>query len=75
MLIDIAISGDRNVIKKAEKILKYKDLIIEMQRMCSMQAKDKMQKIIKKKLLSVSKYSLRTRKRNRHGSSNFINIL
>jgi hypothetical protein len=27
MLIDVAISGDRNVIKKdAEKILKYKDL-------------------------------------------------
>jgi len=34
MLIDVAISGDRNVIKKeAEKILKYKDLTIEMQRM------------------------------------------
>ena len=32
MLIDVAISGDRNVIKKeAEKILKYKDLTIEMQ--------------------------------------------
>jgi hypothetical protein len=33
MLIDIAIPGDRNVIKKkeAEKILKYKDLIIEIQ--------------------------------------------
>ena len=29
-----AISGDRNVIKKeAEKILKYKDLTIEIQRM------------------------------------------
>jgi hypothetical protein len=29
MLIDVAISGDRNVIKKeTEKILKYKDLII-----------------------------------------------
>ena len=29
MLIDVAISGDRNVIKKeAEKILKYKDLKI-----------------------------------------------
>jgi hypothetical protein len=29
MLIDVAISGDRNVIKKeAEKILKYKDLTI-----------------------------------------------
>jgi hypothetical protein len=30
MLIDVAISGDKNVIKiKAEKILKYKDLTIE----------------------------------------------
>jgi len=34
MLIDVAISGDRNVIKKEdEKILKYKDLTIEIQRM------------------------------------------
>jgi hypothetical protein len=34
MIIDIAIPGDRNVIKKeAEKILKYKDLIIYIQRM------------------------------------------
>jgi hypothetical protein len=34
MLIDVAISGDRNVIKKeAEKILKYKDFTIEIQRM------------------------------------------
>jgi hypothetical protein len=34
MLIDVAISGDRNVIKKeAEKILKYKDLTIEIQHM------------------------------------------
>ena len=34
MLIDVAISGDRNVIKKeVEKILKYKDLTIEIQRM------------------------------------------
>jgi hypothetical protein len=32
MLIDVAISGDRNVIKKeAEKILKYKNLTIEIQ--------------------------------------------
>jgi hypothetical protein len=32
--IDVAIPGDRNVIKKeAEKIVKYKDLIIEIQRM------------------------------------------
>ena len=36
MLIDVAISGDRNVIKmEAEKILKYKDLTIEIQRMCN----------------------------------------
>jgi hypothetical protein len=34
MLIDVAISGDRNVIKKeAEKLKKNKDLIIEIQRM------------------------------------------
>jgi hypothetical protein len=32
MLIDVAVSGDRNVIKKeAKKILKYKDLTIEIQ--------------------------------------------
>jgi len=31
MLKDVAISGDRNVIKnQAEKILKYKDLTIEI---------------------------------------------
>jgi hypothetical protein len=31
MLIDVAIPGDRNVIKiKAENISKYKDLIIEI---------------------------------------------
>ena len=34
MLIDVAISGEGNVIKKeAEKILKYKDLTIEIKRM------------------------------------------
>jgi hypothetical protein len=34
MLIDVAISGERNVIKKeAENILKYKDLTIEIQGM------------------------------------------
>jgi hypothetical protein len=33
MLINVAIPGDRNVIQKeAEKILKYKDLTIEIQR-------------------------------------------
>jgi hypothetical protein len=40
MLIDVAIPGDRNVIKKdAEKILKYKDLIIEIQRMWNVKTK------------------------------------
>jgi hypothetical protein len=34
MLSDVAIPGDRNVIQKeAERILKYKDLTIEIQRM------------------------------------------
>jgi hypothetical protein len=40
MLIDVAISGDRNVIKKeAEEILKYKDLTIEIQRMWNVKTK------------------------------------
>jgi len=40
MLTDVAISGDRNVIKKeAEKILKYKDLTIEIQCMWSVKTK------------------------------------
>jgi hypothetical protein len=40
MLIDVAISGDRNVIKKeAEKIFKYKDLIMEILRMWNVIAK------------------------------------
>jgi len=40
MLIDVAISEDRNVIKKeAEKILKYKDLTIEIQRMWDVKTK------------------------------------
>jgi len=40
MLIDVAIWGDRNVIKKeAEKILKYKDLTIEIQRMWNVKKK------------------------------------
>jgi hypothetical protein len=34
MLIDVAVPADRNVIKReAEKILNYKDLIIEIQSM------------------------------------------
>ena len=40
MLIDVAISGGRSVIKKeAEKILKYKDLTIEIHRMWNVKTK------------------------------------
>jgi hypothetical protein len=40
ILIDVAITGDRNLIKKeAEKILKCKDLIIEIQRMWNVKTK------------------------------------
>jgi len=40
MFINFAIAGDRNVIKReAEKILKYKDLITEIQRMWNVKAK------------------------------------
>ena len=40
MLIDVEISGDRNVIKKeAVKILKYKDLTIKIQRMWNVKTK------------------------------------
>jgi hypothetical protein len=40
MLIGVAIPGDRNVIKKeADKIFKYKDLIIEMQHTWSVKGK------------------------------------
>ena len=40
VLIDVAISGDRNVIKKeAEKILKCKDLTIKIQRMWNVKTK------------------------------------
>ena len=40
MLIDVAISGDRNVFKKeAEKILKYKDLTIEIRRTWNVKTK------------------------------------
>jgi len=40
MLINVAISGDRNVIKKeAEKVLKYKHLTIEIQRMWNVKTK------------------------------------
>jgi hypothetical protein len=40
MLVDVAISGDRNVIKKeANKILKCKDLTIEIQPMWNVKTK------------------------------------
>jgi len=40
MLIDVAISKNRNVIEKdAEEILKYKDLTIEIQRMWNVKTK------------------------------------
>jgi hypothetical protein len=40
VLIDVAVPGERNVIKKeAEKILNYKDLIIEIQPMWNVKAK------------------------------------
>ena len=40
MLMDVAISGDRNLIKKeAEKILKYKDLTTEIQHMWNVNTK------------------------------------
>jgi hypothetical protein len=40
MLIDFAISGDRNVIRKEpEKILKYKDLTIEIHLMWNVKTK------------------------------------
>jgi len=39
MLIGVAIPGDRNVIKKAVKILKYKDLITDIQCIWNWKAK------------------------------------
>jgi len=40
MLIDATIPGDRNVVKKeTEKILKFKDLLIEMQHMWDVKAR------------------------------------
>ena len=39
IIIIIIISGDRNVIKKAEKILKYKELTREIQRMWNVKAR------------------------------------
>jgi hypothetical protein len=40
MLIDVAIPGDRNVVRKeAQKIIKYKDLVIKIQCMWNVKAK------------------------------------
>jgi hypothetical protein len=40
MLIDVAISGDRNVIKKeTENIVKYKEFTTEIQRMWNIKTK------------------------------------
>ena len=40
LLLDVAISGDRSVIKKeAENVLNYKDLTIEIQRMWNVKTK------------------------------------
>jgi len=40
MLIDVAVSGDRKVMKKeAEKILKYEDLTAKIQRMWNVKTK------------------------------------
>jgi len=40
MLIDVAIPGDRNVFKnETEKMLKYKDFVMEIQRMLNEKAK------------------------------------
>jgi len=42
VVINVGISGERNVIKKeAEKILKYKDLTIEIQRVWNVKTKVK----------------------------------
>lgn len=47
LLIDITISGDRDVIKeKAEKILKYKGLTVETQYMWNVQVETEMIPII-----------------------------
>jgi hypothetical protein len=55
MLIDVEISGDRNVIKKeAEKILKYKDLTIEIQ--CMWNVKTRVIPVIIGATGNISKY-------------------
>ena len=38
--IDVAVTGDRNVVKReAERILKCKDLTVEIRRVCNVKAK------------------------------------
>jgi hypothetical protein len=55
MLIDVEISGDRNVIKKeAEEILKYKDLTTEIQHMWN--AKTKVISVITQANGTISKF-------------------
>jgi hypothetical protein len=39
MPVNVAISGDRNVMKKEDKMLKYKDLRVEIQRMWNVKIK------------------------------------
>jgi len=39
MLIDVAIPGDRNVMKKEVEISKYKDFMTEIQRMWNVKTK------------------------------------
>jgi hypothetical protein len=57
MLINVAIWGDRNVIKKeAQKILKYKDLTIEIQHTWNVKTnviKKEAEKILKYKDLTI----------------------
>ena len=68
MLIDVAISGDRNVIKKEdEKILKYKDLTIEIQ--CMWKVKTRMIPVIIGATETISK-SLRKYISNISGNHN-----
>jgi len=54
IVIDVAILGDRNVIKKeTEKILKYKELITEIQ--CMWNVKAKMMPVITEATTTISK--------------------
>jgi hypothetical protein len=54
--IDVAVPGDRNVIKKeAEKILKYKDLIIEIQRKWNVKARVSLVPVIRGATGTISK--------------------